>query len=250
MILKEDNPNVVSEKRHTYVLLTEGKESIMVVLNKDSKEVVFMKTLNKGENLGFQANAPLQESVDFISCSANYTLVPREFSSKENKESLSQFNFNTKLGFEIFEDLTYDKRISILFEENFSELVNFSDFPTAELHHFARTIMLFVSKIQQDNLALIILNDTLFVTLQIKQQIHLSNAFEVKNMEEVLYYTMLVIQEFQVDPTTIIINHAGDFEKESSLQKELSLYFLNVHAIQLSSFEDARYSGIIKLLSA
>ncbi len=250
MILKEDNPNVTSEKRHTYVLLTEGKESIMVVFDKDSKEVVFMKTLKRGESLISQTNTSLQETFDFISCSANYTLVPREFSSKENKETLTHFNFNLKLGFEIFEDLTYDNRISILFEENLTELVNLSDFPTAELHHFSRTIMLYVSKIQQDNLALIILNDTLFVTLQIKQQIQLSNAFGVKNMEEVLYYTMLVIQEFQVNPTSIIINHAGDFEKEGSLQKELSFYFLNVHAIQFSSFEDARFSGIIKLLSA
>lgn len=229
------------------VLITEGNKALWIEHSEyNSSSISKIELLNDVFEIENLVNN--KEQIEISLATSPFTIVPKVLSQFDTNKMLGSFNFNVEQHSTIEKTIAYDEKIAIIFSLKERNKEFFQKVSNIPFKHFTKELIAFVSKTNEDHLLLVVIDDLLLVSLQLNQQIHLVNSYPVKSIDEVLYYCMLIVQEFSIDPSTIKLTNVGDFTVNRLLHDQLSLYFLNIQYLHTDEITDCRYSGLIKLL--
>ena len=67
-----------------------------------------------------------------------------------------------------------------------------------------------------------------------------SNAFKVESADDLVYYTMMLFQQFNLSGKTQKVQVTGDFQENSNYHRALSRYVKQIYA--LTEIQDFQYS--------
>lgn len=244
-----DNSSSINASEATTVILILENSGLLVFeyLKNDNSAVTKVATFKTISDFN-KSDCNIEKTIVFVADS-KLTLIPK-FMVEEAIDSVGLFNFELANDAVLKEDLTYDEQVVILYPLPKKTSAFIEQISNSKGLHLGCELIAYLSKTKQDTLLLVVINENLFIGLQQQKKLQLFNSYAVKNTEEVLYYTMLVVQEFKIDPTTITIDVAGDFNKSGDLAVQLKNYFLSVTDLQHPSIENKSISGILKILTS
>lgn len=231
--------------------------TVIILVTTDNKGICFEYFQKKNVLLSIDLFADLSEidskhtTLDDVMirlATPNFTLVPTILANTDNSYGFSNFNFEIDSNSTRELTYTYDEKIAILHHLSEKERNQFQKVSKHPVQHFSKELIAFVTKNSEDHFLIVVIGNHLFVTLQLEKKLQLMNAYTVNSMDEVLYYCMLIVQEYTLNPSSIKLTTVGDFTEDGLLHKNLSDYFIHVHPLQSEEINDARVSGLIKLL--
>ncbi len=101
-----------------------------------------------------------------------------------------------------------------------------------------------------ESMSIFVWDDKLFLTFFKKGKLINANTFDALNLDETIYYTMLFVQEYQINQELSQIFLFGDLSKELILEKEIRTYFRNVTTKKSNLINDPSISGLVYLLTS
>jgi hypothetical protein len=236
---------LTSELSTVIVLVTEDSRAICYNFFQENKTLLSIELLADLSEIDTKFSAV--EDLHIRLATPNFTLVPKILVNTDNN-AISNFNFEIYSNSTRAYTYTYDEKMAILYNLTEKERNTFQKASKYPIQHFTKELIAFVSKNSEDHFLIVIIGNQLFVSLQLNQKIQLMNAYPVSSIDEVLYYCMLIVQEYSLNPSSIKLTTVGDFTEKGLLYKSLSDYFINVQPLHSEDIKDARYSGFIKLL--
>lgn len=247
MILFDNKSSLPSSELSTVIILvTPDKKAICFEYSQEKEILLSIELLADLSEI--DAKYVSLEEIQIRLASSTFTLVPSILVNADNNTVFSNFNFENDSGSIREHTFSYDEKIAILFNLNQKEGHLFQKVSKHPIQHFTKELIAFVSKNNEDHFLVVIVGSHLFVALQWEQKLQLMNVYPVNSMDEVLYYCMLIAQEYALNPSSIKLTTVGDFTEDGLLHKNLSDYFIHVHPLQSAELSDARYTGLIKLL--
>jgi hypothetical protein len=66
------------------------------------------------------------------------------------------------------------------------------------------------------------------VVVKQEQKLVLANQFSIKTQEDVLYYVLFILEQYQLNPLTATITIVGNLDSNSSLISSLKKYIKNI----------------------
>lgn len=235
-----------SELSNVIVLVTDDNKAICFEYFQEKKTLLSIELLANLSEI--DAKCVSLEEVQIQLATSTFTLVPSILANVDNNSVFSNFNFENDNSSVREHTYSYDEKIAILYILSEKERNQFQKVSKHPIQHFTKELIAFVSKNSEDNFLIVVVGNQLFVTLQLEQKIQLMNAYTVNSIDEVLYYCMLIVQEYSLNPSSIKLTTVGDFTEIGLLNKSLSDYFIHVLPLQSEEINDWRYTGLIKLL--
>jgi len=79
-------------------------------------------------------------------------------------------------------------------------------------------------------------NGIMGIVLFKNSKLQLVNTFQYKSELDFMYYTLLVYEQFELDPETVPVLISGRAKKKTSTYEQLSKYVRNIQFIQAPSY--------------
>jgi hypothetical protein len=186
------------------------------------------------------------DNAQFYSTSPKITLAPSMLVNQGISQELIAFNFSDSETIRSVKSVTQEE--TIFFEVNpvFESLARAS---VANLTSITVPLLNLLLHQRTETLLITAISNHLFVGLQRNDKLQFFNGFSTDTLDELLYYTMLVVQQFQINPSTINVLVIGDFSEKPILKEKLADYFMNVVQLKHQLINDMRYSGLVKLIT-
>jgi hypothetical protein len=220
-----------------------GDEVLHIVLKENNKTLVRAAMLKESV---VSELTNLTEKTFFYSTQPKITLVPTILSSQALNNEIIAFNFYDVTSVSIVKSVTQQETIFFEIAKSFEELAqktvgNLTCIVVPILHLLAQKVA--------DTLLIAKVGNSLFIGLNQMKKLVLFNGFTAETTDELLYYTMLTVQQYQLNPSNIQVTCLGDSHEVAQLKDKLMDYFLNVEQIIHPSIVDMRYSGFVKLIT-
>ncbi|MES2566323.1 MAG: DUF3822 family protein [Bacteroidota bacterium] len=161
-----------------------------------------------------------------------FTLCPATFYNEENNRTLLEFNAG-KIGDKLIitDDVNSDIKLIYAIDENLKSVLDrlFS-------HHQLKHTVTILSRmlLQSEELAkedILISVHATYIEIVVKKgpQLMLANQFAVKTDEDVLYYVLFILEQYQFNPLTVNVTMAGNLHSNSGLIVSLKKYIKTIH---------------------
>ncbi len=161
-----------------------------------------------------------------------FTLCPGAFYNSENNRSLLEFNTgSTSDKLVITDDINSDIKLIYAIDESLKSTLDLI-FPHHQLKHTLTVLsrlMLQSEELVKEHIILSIQPNHIEVIVKQDQKLLLSNQFSVKTQEDVLYYVLFILEQYQLNPITVNITLVGNLDTTSSLITSLKKYIKNIH---------------------
>lgn len=243
---------LIGADRFSFLLL--DKNQNVVVLRSYSLEegqdikTIFRKTYLQDEILKLN-----YASVKVAVNNAKHTLVPSSlFDSKEMTtylEKMVELDPSDKVKvddlhfIEAKNVFTFDREIESLIAESFKN---------AQLYHgstaFIKGAYLLAGKQVGFNLYINVMNRKLNILLFEKKNLLFNNSFSFQSVRDFVYYVMLVLDQFKVNPETVPAFLCGQIMRESEIFKLLYRYIKNIDFLEAP--EELRFRSQYEALNA
>lgn len=243
---------LIGADRFSFLLL--DKNQNVVVLRSYSLEegqdikTIFRKTYLQDEILKLN-----YASVKVAVNNAKHTLVPSSlFDSKEMTtylEKMVELDPSDKVKvddlhfIEAKNVFTFDREIESLIAEPFKN---------ARLFHgstaFIKGAYLLAGKQEGFNLYINVMNRKLNILLFEKKNLLFNNSFSFQSVRDFVYYVMLVLDQFKVNPETVPAFLCGQIMRESEIFKLLYRYIKNIDFLEAP--EELRFRSQYEALNA
>ncbi len=170
------------------------------------------------------------EKTNICILNSDFTLVPESFSSGEFKHLLQFTTGNQTIKISREHKI---KDLKFCFSANqdlISDLERF--FPNASIRHSgAVAIDLFFSQhsLIKSNLFLSISNGMIELVGKENNQVLFYNVFKYDNNEDVLYYLLFMMEQFQLNPLEVKLSIAGNRDLNDELIKSIKKYIKQVY---------------------
>ncbi|MCD6018139.1 MAG: hypothetical protein K0S53_1260 [Bacteroidetes bacterium] len=161
-----------------------------------------------------------------------FTLCPTAFYNEENNRTLLEFNagpIGDKLI--ITDDVNSEIKLVYTIDENLKSVLD-RLFPQHQLKHTLTVLsklLLQSEELVKEDIVLAIHNNYIEVVVKQGQQLLLANQFSIKTEEDVLYYVLFILEQYQLNPLTVNITLAGNLHSNSSLVISLKKYIKTIH---------------------
>lgn len=161
-----------------------------------------------------------------------FTLCPTLFYNNEHKRSLLEFNTGTiqdKLV--LTDDINADIKLIYAIEESLKSSLDLL-FPHHQLKHtltILSKLMLQSDELVKEHIILSVHSTYIEIVVKQHQKLILVNQFSVKTQEDVLYYILFILEQYQLNPLTVNITLTGNLEVNSGLIVSLKKYIKNIH---------------------
>jgi hypothetical protein len=223
--------------------LVEFDASMLHILLDDKvKTVVKVEVLTNTAALSLQQ---ITENAQFFCAQPRITLIPALLSNQNLDEEIIALNFSNPASIRSVKSLTEEEKI---FFETTPVVEELSKKTVGRLTTIAIPLIHLLKQKEADTLLLAVAGKSLFIGLQQNNKLVLMNGFTCETTDELLYYTMLTVQQYQINPSLIDVICIGDIKETPQLKEKLLDYFLNVEQLSHGSIHDMRYSGFVKLL--
>ena len=160
-----------------------------------------------------------------------FTLCPNVLFEQENARQILEFNCGDSKNKPLLVDdvSTTIKLIYTIDEELKSTLDKL--FPQHQIKHqitLLNKLMLNAEEFTKEELLISIDEQSICVVLKQQQQIILANQYQIKTNEDVLYYVLFVIEQYQLNPLTLKLSVIGNIEANTELISSLKKYIKHV----------------------
>ncbi len=160
-----------------------------------------------------------------------FTLCPGTFYKPESSRSILEFNAGTVADkLVLTDDINADIKLIYAIDEILKSTLD-QLFPHHQLKHtitvLSRLMMQTEELIKEDVLLVVHAN---YIEIIVKQdhKLMLANQFSIKTQEDVLYYVLFILEQYQLNPVTVNITLAGNIETTSVLISSLKKYIKNI----------------------
>jgi hypothetical protein len=160
-----------------------------------------------------------------------FTLCPGIFYNSENNRSLLEFNSgSTSTKLVITDDISTDIKLIYAINESLKSTLDLI-FPHHQLKHTITVLsrlMLLSEELVKENVILSIHANYIEVIVKQDQKLLLANQYYIKTQEDVLYYTLFILEQYQLNPLTVNITVIGNLDATSILLTSLKKYIKNI----------------------
>ena len=159
------------------------------------------------------------------------TLCPTLFYNSSNNRSLLEFN-NGSVGEKIIlcDEVNADIKLIYAIDDSLKSSLDLL-FP----HHIIKHSLTVLSKLMlqseelvKENIILSIHSNYIEVVVKQEQKLVLANQFTIKTQEDVLYYVLFILEQYQLNPLKVNITIVGNLETNSNLISSLKKYIKNI----------------------
>jgi len=160
-----------------------------------------------------------------------FTLCPTSFYDPVNNRSLLEFNTATVSNKLIFtDDINTDVKLIYAVDESLKSTLDLI-FPNHQLKHTLTVLaklMLRAEELIKENITLQIHSNYIEVIVKQEQKLVLANQFTITTNEDILYYVLFIIEQYQLNPLTANLTIVGNVDSTSELVTSLKKYIKNV----------------------
>ncbi len=179
----------------------------------------------------FNALAKADQKVQVNYFTKQFTLCPTDLYSDESKKKLLEFNVgdidNQLVG---VNDITPDIKLIFAINEILKSTID-QVFPQHHLKHSLCSLAqlaLHADEFTKEQIVIEVHQHTMEVVVKNNNKLLLANTYEVKSTEDVLYYVLFIIEQFEFNPLTVGVAVAGNFESTSPIIVTLKKYIKSV----------------------
>ena len=83
----------------------------------------------------------------------------------------------------------------------------------------------------KENIILSVYSSHIEIVVKQEHKLLLANQFTIKTQEDILYYILFILEQYQLNPLTANISVAGNIDVTSGLLTTLKKYIKNIHLI-------------------
>ncbi len=165
---------------------------------------------------------------------ALFTLCPVSFFESENARLLLEFNVGVLAQKQILYDaISSDVKLIYAIDEELKSTLD-KIFPQHQLHH-ALTVLsklaLNSDELQNQSLVIHIYKNYIEVVLKNKNELILVNQYTVNSNEDVLYFVLFILEQYQLNPLTIAVAFAGNVNANDALIDTLKKYIKHIKLV-------------------
>jgi len=179
----------------------------------------------------FQFSKKTYQHVAINYFTAQFTLCPTAFYNSENNRSLLEFNTGgTHNKVILTDDINADIKLIYAIDE---DLKSFLDqlFPSHFIKHTLTVLaklMLLSDELTKDHILLSVHANYIEIIVKQDQKLLLANQYSIKTQEDILYYILFILEQYQLNPLTASIKIVGNINATSALISSLKKYIKNV----------------------
>lgn len=167
--------------------------------------------------------------------SPHFTLCPATFFESNNARSILEFNSgDTERKLILTDDVNSTIKLIYCIDESLKSMLD-KLFPQHHLKHNVTVlsrIMLSAEELVKENILISVRENCIEVIVKQNNQLLLANQYFIKTNEDILYYVLFILEQYQLNPLTANITLVGNIEANSELIISLKKY---VKSIRLAS---------------
>lgn len=160
-----------------------------------------------------------------------FTLCPTSFYDLGNNRSLLEFNTASVSNKLIFtDDVNNDIKLIYAVDESLKSTLDLI-FPNHQLKHTVTVLaklMLRAEELIKENITIQIHSNYIEVIVKKEQKLVLANQFTITTNEDILYYVLFILEQYQLNPLTANLTIVGNIDVTSELMTSLKKYIKNV----------------------
>lgn len=186
--------------------------------------------LIRGLNL-FQLSKKNHTNIFINHHHSNFTLCPEPFYNINNGKELLEFNIGN-VDQQIIKTNDINNRIKIIYsvDENISNLID-AIFPQHQSKHtlcVLSQLLLTYEDLTHEDVLVYIKDDSLSLLIKNKQTLLLTNTYAIKSTEDILYYLLFSLEQYELNPLFVKIVLIGNINTASPLANSIKKYIKHV----------------------
>jgi len=163
--------------------------------------------------------------------SLQFTLCPTALYETDNARALLEFNCgDTEQKLILTDDIHSTIKLAYTIDETLKSTLD-KLFPQHQLKHqitvLAR-LMLNTEELLNENMLISIRDNSVEVIVKQNQQLILANQYSVKTNEDILYYVLFIVEQYQLNPLTVALTIVGNMEANSEIIVSLKKYIKHI----------------------
>ncbi len=161
-----------------------------------------------------------------------FTLCPTNYYKYEDARSMLEFNVG-KVNDQLIsiDEVNFDIKLIYAIDEQLKSTLD-RLFPQHQLKHSLTVLsklMLSAEEFTKENILLSIHASYIEIVVKQDNKLVLANQFAVKTQEDILYYLLFVMEQYQYNPLIVTVAILGNVNAESSLISTFKKYIKNIH---------------------
>lgn len=164
-----------------------------------------------------------------------FTLCPTVFHEAKDSRTFLEFNVgNTENKIIFTDDINTDIKLIYAIDESLKSTLDLL-YPNHQLKHTITVLsrlLLQSEELIKENILLSVYSNHIEITVKQDQQLVLANQFDIKTQEDILYYILFILEQYQLNPLTAHITIAGNIDVTSTLISSLKKYIKNIRLSQ------------------
>lgn len=163
--------------------------------------------------------------------SPQFTLCPTVFFEPDNARALLEFNCgDTEQQLILTDDIHSTIKLVYAIDEALKSTLD-KLFPQHQLKHHITALarlMLNTEELSKEQVLISIRYNSIEVIIKQNQQLILANQYSIKTNEDVLYYVLFILEQYQLNPLTVALTLIGNVEANSELIVSLKKYIKHI----------------------
>jgi hypothetical protein len=164
-----------------------------------------------------------------------FTMCPTVFYDLESSRSMLEFNVGRIENKVILtDDINAEIKLVYSVDEHLKSTLD-QLFPNHQLKHSLTVLsklMLSTEEFVRENILLSIHSNYIEVVLKQDQKLILANQFAIKTQEDVLYYVLFILEQYQLNPSSVALSIAGNIDSNSALLTSIKKYIKNIRLVK------------------
>lgn len=160
-----------------------------------------------------------------------FTLCPAALYNSDSNRAMLEFNTGpTADKLVLTDDISTDIKLIYASDESLKSTLDLI-FPNHQLRHtltILSKVMLVSEELIKEHILLSIHSNYIEVVVKQEQKLVLANQFAIKTQEDVLYYILFILEQYQLNPLTVNVSIVGNFDSNSELITSLKKYIKNI----------------------
>ncbi len=163
--------------------------------------------------------------------SKQFTLCPTDLYNDHTKKKLLEFNVgNIDNQLVLVNDISPEIKLIFAMDETLKSTID-RVFPQHHLKHslcVLAQLALHSEEFTKEQIIIEVHQHSMEVVVKNNNKLLLANTYEVKSTEDVLYYVLFIIEQFELNPLLVGVVVAGNFDSTSPIVLTLKKYIKSV----------------------
>ncbi len=162
---------------------------------------------------------------------SKFTLCPTNFYNPENNRTLLEFNSgSTNEKVLLVDDINTDIKLIYSIGEELKSTFDLV-FPHHQIKHTLTVLSKLILQTEElinENIVLYIHKNYIEITVKTGSQLLLANQFSIKTEEDMLYYVLFILEQYQLNPLTVHVTVAGNIDSTARTIQLLKKYIKHI----------------------